>query len=163
KTGYSATLELNGRAVETKQVNLAANGAASVEFTAAPLPAGTTRGVVRLPNDALARDNTFYFAISRGQSLSVLVVDGREGAAPRRAIGPLTRPSSFPRRPIRRLTAAPTAAARSATSIAATRSSSCSARREAATSRRRASSAIEASRPLRVTSSSLVSTTDTSR
>jgi hypothetical protein len=83
KTGYSATLELDGRTVETKQVNLGANAAASVEFAAAPLPAGTTRGVVRLPNDALPTDNNFFFAISRGQSLSVLVIDGREGGAPR--------------------------------------------------------------------------------
>jgi hypothetical protein len=83
KTGYSATLELNGRTVETKAVNLAANAAANVEFAAAPLPAGTTRGVVRLPNDALPTDNAFFFAISRGQSLSVLVIDGREGGAPR--------------------------------------------------------------------------------
>jgi hypothetical protein len=83
RTGHSVTLELNGRAVETKQVNLAANAAASVDFAAAPLPGGTTRGVVRLADDALPRDNAFYFAISRGQALSVLVIDGREGAAPR--------------------------------------------------------------------------------
>lgn len=83
KTGHAVTLELNGRPVETKQVNLAANAAASVEFAAAPLPAGTTRGVVRLADDALPRDNAFFFAISRGQALSVLVIDGREGAAAR--------------------------------------------------------------------------------
>jgi hypothetical protein len=83
RTGHAVTLELNGRAVETKQVNLAANAAATVDFAAAPLPSGTTRGVVKLADDALARDNSFYFAISRGQALSVLVIDGREGAAPR--------------------------------------------------------------------------------
>jgi len=83
RTGHSVTLELNGRAVETKQVNIAANAAATVDFAAVPLPAGTTRGVVRLGEDALPRDNAFYFAISRGQALSVLVIDGREGAAPR--------------------------------------------------------------------------------
>ena len=83
RTGHSVTLQLNGRDVETKQVNLAANAAATVEFAAAPLPAGTTRGVVRSADDALPRDNAFYFAISRGQALSVLVIDGREGGAPR--------------------------------------------------------------------------------
>jgi hypothetical protein len=98
KTNYPVTLELNGRAAETKPVNIAANAAATVEFAAAPLPAGTTRGVVKLPDDALARDNTFYFAISRGQALSVLIVDGREGGAPRslyveRALGIGTQPS----------------------------------------------------------------------
>ena len=83
RTGHSVTLEINGRTVETKQVNVAANAAATVDFAAVPLPAGTTRGVVRLGEDALPRDNAFYFAISRGQALSVLVIDGREGAAPR--------------------------------------------------------------------------------
>jgi len=83
RTGHSVTLELNGRAIETKQVNVAANAAATVDFAAVPLPAGTTRGVVSLGDDALPRDNTFYFAISRGQALSVLVIDGREGGAPR--------------------------------------------------------------------------------
>ena len=83
RTGHTVTLELNGRPAETKRVNLAPNAAATVEFAAAPLPAGTTRGVVRLADDALPRDNSFYFAISRGQALSVLVIDGREGAAPR--------------------------------------------------------------------------------
>ena len=83
RTGDAVSLELNGRVVETKQVNIAANAAATVDFAAAPLPAGTTRGVVRSADDALVRDNAFFFAISRGQALSVLVIDGREGAAPR--------------------------------------------------------------------------------
>src|SRR6185503_11049515 len=83
RTGQSVTLELNGRAVETKQVNMAANAAATVDFAAAPLPSGTTRGVIRAADDALPRDNAFFFAISRGQALSVLVIDGREGGAPR--------------------------------------------------------------------------------
>lgn len=83
KPAHSVSLELNGRVVETKQAKLAANGATVVEFAAAPLPAGTTRGVVRSADDALPRDNAFFFAISRGQALSVLVIDGREGGAPR--------------------------------------------------------------------------------
>jgi hypothetical protein len=83
RTGHAVTLELNGRPVETKQVNLAANAAATVDFAAAPLPSGTTKGVVRLADDALSRDNSFFFAISRGQALSVLVIDHREGGASR--------------------------------------------------------------------------------
>ena len=80
---HTVTLELNGRTVETKQVDLAANAAATVDFAAAPLPSGTTRGVVRSADDQLPRDNAFYFAISRGQDLSVLVIDHREGTAAR--------------------------------------------------------------------------------
>jgi hypothetical protein len=80
---HTVTLELNGRAVETKQVDLAPNAAATVDFAAAPLPGGVTRGVVRSADDALPRDNAFFFAISRGQALSVLVIDHREGGAAR--------------------------------------------------------------------------------
>ena len=83
RNGHAVTLELNGRDLETKQVNLAANAAASVEFSPAPLPAGATRGVVKTATDNLPRDNSFYFSISRGQALSVLVVDHREGGASR--------------------------------------------------------------------------------
>ena len=98
RTNHSVTLELNGRAVETKQVNLGANAAATVDFAAAPLPSGVTRGVVRLADDALPRDNSFFFAISRGQALSVLVIDHREGGAARslyveRALGIGDRPN----------------------------------------------------------------------
>src|SRR4029453_5011261 len=75
--------EPKGLWIEKKQVNVPANAAATVDFAAVPLPAGTTRGVVRLGDDALPRDNTFYFAISRGQALSVLVIAGRGGGAPR--------------------------------------------------------------------------------
>ena len=98
KAGVEVSLELAGRVVETKRVDLAPNAAATVDFAAAPLPAGTTTGIVRSANDALERDNAFYFAISRGQALSVLVIDGREGAAPRslyieRALGIGTQPN----------------------------------------------------------------------
>jgi hypothetical protein len=98
RTRHSVSLELNGRVVETKQVDLAANAAATVDFAAAPLPSGTTRGVVRSADDALPRDNAFFFAISRGQALSVLVIDHREGGAARslyveRALGIGDRPN----------------------------------------------------------------------
>lgn len=83
RTGHSVRLELDGRPVETKQVDIAPNAAATVDFAPAPLPPGTTRGVVRAADDALPRDNAFYFAISRGQALSVLVIDHREGGAAR--------------------------------------------------------------------------------
>jgi hypothetical protein len=83
RSGQSVSLELNGRVVETKRVDLAPNAAATVDFAASPLPSGTTRGVVRSADDALARDNAFFFAISRGQALSVLVIDHREGGAAR--------------------------------------------------------------------------------
>lgn len=83
RSGYRVTLELNGRDVESRTVALAPNAAATVDFAAAPLPSGTTRGVVRGAPDALPRDDAFYFAISRGQALTVLVIDHREGAASR--------------------------------------------------------------------------------
>ena len=54
--------------------------------------------VVRSADDQLPRDNAFYFAISRGQALSVLIIDHREGGASRslyveRALGIGDRPT----------------------------------------------------------------------
>lgn len=73
-----ATLELNGRSIETAAATVPANGAATVTFAAVPIPEGTTRGIVRIAaprGDALPQDDAFHFALRRGQALPVLIVD----------------------------------------------------------------------------------------
>jgi hypothetical protein len=71
------TLELDGRAVETRSATLEPSGAATVEFAALTLPeTGTVRGVVRTPDDALAADNAFHFVLSVDQRIPVVVVNG---------------------------------------------------------------------------------------
>ncbi|MFL5582986.1 MAG: BatA domain-containing protein [Gemmatimonadaceae bacterium] len=69
------TLSLAGRDVETKSVTLPANGVATVSFAPVPVPAGPTRGLVRIPSDALARDDTARFVVSPSQELSILVLE----------------------------------------------------------------------------------------
>jgi hypothetical protein len=76
------TLELDGRPVETRSVALPRNGAAAVEFAPFLLPeSGTTRGTVRVPEDALAADDNFRFVLSADQRIPVVIVDGAGGRA----------------------------------------------------------------------------------
>ena len=69
------TLSINGRAIETRRVQLAPRSAATVTFGRIPLPDGETRGVVSVRPDALPADDAFHFTLSPSQELSVLVVE----------------------------------------------------------------------------------------
>ncbi len=71
----NVTLEVAGRAVETKAVSLPASGALSVTFSRAPLPAGVSKGRILLQPDALAADDTFAFLLGAGGELRVLLLD----------------------------------------------------------------------------------------
>ncbi len=73
-TTRSATLELNGRAMQTVDVELPATGTAVAHFAPVVLPPGVVRGVVRLNSDALAINDTVHFVTSRPRRLNVLVV-----------------------------------------------------------------------------------------
>ena len=72
-------LDIDGRQVQAQQVSLGANASGSVTFQPLVLPAPTSRGSIRVANDALARDNVFYFTVSPGRPVSVLMVE-RSGA-----------------------------------------------------------------------------------
>jgi hypothetical protein len=72
-------LEIDGRQAQAQKVSLGANASGSVTFQPVVLPVPTTRGSIRVANDALARDNTFYFTISPGRPVPVLIVE-RSGA-----------------------------------------------------------------------------------
>lgn len=80
-TTRSATLELNGRAMETVEVALPATGTAVANFAPVALPPGVLRGVVRLDSDALAINDTAHFVTARPRRLSVLVVQPTASAA----------------------------------------------------------------------------------
>ncbi|MGH9145833.1 MAG: BatA domain-containing protein [Vicinamibacterales bacterium] len=72
-------LDIDGRQVQAQQVSLGANASGSVTFQPLVLPAPNSRGSIRIANDSLARDNAFYFTISPGRPVSVLIVE-RSGA-----------------------------------------------------------------------------------
>ena len=100
--GARATLEINGREVEAKQISLPASGAASVTFAPVPVPDETTRGTVRVSgpasDDRLPVDDVFHFVIARAQVVSVLLIESPGASATRtmflpRALGIGDRPS----------------------------------------------------------------------
>ncbi|MGI8844155.1 MAG: BatA domain-containing protein [Gemmatimonadaceae bacterium] len=76
----TATLTLNGRQVDRREVTLAPNGATSVTFAPATLPAGTARGEVLITADELTADDTFVFTVAEGENIPVLIVES-DGAA----------------------------------------------------------------------------------
>ena len=92
------SLELNGRVLQTKPVELPASGTASVRFDAVPLPPGEARGIVRLADgDALQADDVFHFVVARAQTRAVLVVEPA-GAGPNTSLY-LTRALALARDP----------------------------------------------------------------
>jgi hypothetical protein len=79
-TNLEVTLELAGRAVQTQRLNVEARGSGSVTFEPITPDPGTTRGVVRIPADALPADNAFHFTLEPRAPVRVLLVDRPGGA-----------------------------------------------------------------------------------
>lgn len=76
----TATLSLNNREVERRDVTIEPGSATRLTFAPATLPAGIARGEVRITNDALAADDAFFFTIAQGENIPVLIVES-DGAA----------------------------------------------------------------------------------
>ena len=73
------TLELGGRTIQNRRVTVAAHGSASTTFDPVTVSEQNIRGSVRLPDDALARDNVFHFVVSPEEPLHLLIAE-RPGA-----------------------------------------------------------------------------------
>lgn len=71
----AVALEVDGRRMQSKLVELPANGAATVEFDALPIPEGVSRGTVRAGADSLERDNVLNFTLTRARALLVVLVE----------------------------------------------------------------------------------------
>jgi hypothetical protein len=70
-------LEIDGQPVETREATLGEGGTGTVTFDPLTLPArGSARGVIRLPDDALAADNAFNFVLAADQRIGALIVEG---------------------------------------------------------------------------------------
>ena len=76
----SATLVLNGREIERRDVTLESAGPTRITFAPATLPAGVTRGVVSITGDELDADDTFSFTVAEGENITVLIIES-DGAA----------------------------------------------------------------------------------
>lgn len=66
-----ATLELDGRAVQSRPVELPAQGATGVVFDPVTLTEPHTRMTVRLPGDDLPRDDSWHLVLTPGRALGV--------------------------------------------------------------------------------------------
>ena len=76
-TSTTIGIELGARTLQTKDVELAPNSSTTVTFDPFTLPAGVSRGTVRLGDDKLTADNAYHFVLWPGQSIGVVVVEGQ--------------------------------------------------------------------------------------
>jgi hypothetical protein len=88
-TNQAVRLEMDGRAIATRNVTIAPNASGSVTFDPVTVAEANLRGVIRAGSDAFARDNDFYFVLSPSRTVSVLLVhaDGRPADAEFLTIG----------------------------------------------------------------------------
>jgi hypothetical protein len=73
-TNVPVTLDVEGRAVESKPVTVAPNASASVTFAQVTAAQPNMRATVRAGSDAMPKDNVFHFVISPSRPVSVLMI-----------------------------------------------------------------------------------------
>ncbi|MDZ7780995.1 MAG: BatA domain-containing protein [Gemmatimonadota bacterium] len=78
-TEVPVTLKIDGQPVETVEVELGGEGAASVTFQPVTLSRPHTRGTVSTPEDAVPADDRRHFVVSPGTVLTVRVVGSTSG------------------------------------------------------------------------------------
>lgn len=103
--GLDVALEIAGRQIQSQRVSLEANASGSVTFQPVVLPSPLTRGTVRTAGDALPSDNSFYFTLSPGRPVTVLIVE-RAGAGRDLSLY-LTRALGIGRQPVFKLDVKP--------------------------------------------------------
>ena len=79
-SGLDVTLEVEGREVESLTADLPESGSTTVDFAPVTLGDEPMTGAVRIESDALPADDVFWFVVSPGQVVTVLLVgNGRAG------------------------------------------------------------------------------------
>jgi hypothetical protein len=73
------SLEIGGRAIQSRRVNVAARGSASTTFDPVTISDRNVRASVRLADDALPRDNVFNFVLSPEDPVHVVIAE-RQGS-----------------------------------------------------------------------------------
>lgn len=81
--GVPVSLELGGRTVATREVEIEGRGAATVAFDGVALPEGGSRGRLTLSPDALTVDDALHFLATPDPPLEVLVLEGSRGRTDR--------------------------------------------------------------------------------
>jgi hypothetical protein len=84
-TNLPVTLTIDGHEIETKQISIEPNASGSKTFMPVTVADANMRGVVRAGTDQLPADNSFYFVLSPGRPVSVLVINA-DGASSRASL-----------------------------------------------------------------------------
>ena len=77
-TDVAVTLTVDGHEIETGRATVAPHASSSIGFTQFTLASANVRGVVKAGSDPLPADNSFYFALTPGEAVSVVVVNGSD-------------------------------------------------------------------------------------
>ncbi|NIR46170.1 MAG: VWA domain-containing protein [Gemmatimonadetes bacterium] len=77
----SASLEIEGERVASREVDLDAGSTFAVTFEPHPLPGRPVRGIVRAGDDALPLDNSFQFVVAPEPPVRILIVEPRGAGA----------------------------------------------------------------------------------
>lgn len=75
RTGLRVEFLLNERAVEKRELKIAANDSATVEFTGFNLNEGVNQCEIRVEGDDFPFDNKFYFTLRRTEQLKALLIE----------------------------------------------------------------------------------------
>src|SRR5688572_3806063 len=78
-SGVQVSLEVDGNAIQSLPASAAAGGSTSVTFAPFTVASRNMRASIKLPDDALKRDNVFHFVVSPSEPVRVVVI-GRAGA-----------------------------------------------------------------------------------
>jgi len=78
-SGVALSLEVDGQSIQSLKTDVAAGGSSSVTFAPFTVASRNMRGTVRLPDDALKRDNVFNFVVSPSEPVHAFVIN-RSGA-----------------------------------------------------------------------------------
>ena len=81
--GLSVRLEVNGRVLQARTVDLPADGGGAVAFDPIPVPADGLPARVILDPDQLPSDDVFYFLLKRAPAIAVLLIDHADASAER--------------------------------------------------------------------------------
>ncbi len=84
--GVSVRLDVGGRSLESRTLDLPSDGSASVNFAAIPVPPDPVAARVVLEADAVPGDNAFHFLLNQSPVLPVLIIESRAGPYLARAL-----------------------------------------------------------------------------
>ena len=83
--GVGVRLEVSGRTLERRTLDVPADGGATVAFASVPVPSERVPARVVIDPDAFTGDDAFHFVLARAPAIAVLLVDHRN-AVPERAV-----------------------------------------------------------------------------